>query len=197
MAKSEKEKMDELVEREVRFWKRKRELIGEEKWRELVKAVENRLTNHLLQTPEPFVLSNEVVGGDQFFGVEFGPRVPGEPRRMESRYVIDQIVNRAGVLSAMVVTLRCWEDWSCKTAIEYNKSMVARILSEHKKSFSTRSQTEVQTRTVIMWMRLRGKFFWNKNNKVNLANLYFDESSKMRHQFPGTFSPDLTSASAV
>lgn len=179
MSKSEKEKRDEEIAREVKFWKRKIELLGEERWRELVKAVENRLTNHLLQTPESMVLSNEVVGGEQFFGVKFGPRVPGEPWRMEARYVIDQVVNRAGALVSLVVTLRCWEDWSCKSAIEYNKSMVARILSEHKKSFSTRSQTEVQTRTVIMWMRLRGKFFWNKNNKVNLANLYFDESSKI------------------
>ena len=57
--------------------------------------------------------------------------------------------------------------------------MVARVCADRKLDFSTRAQTEVQARAVIMWMRLRGKFFWNKNNKVNAGNLYFDSTSNI------------------
>lgn len=167
------------LENAAKVWQRKRTLMGEDKWAKLIEEVENRLTHHLLQVPEQMVLSNDVIGGEQFFGVEYGPRVPGEPRRMEAKFVIEQFVNHEGVPMSLVVTLRCWEDWSCKAAIEYNKAMVSRICAEHKKNFSQRSQTEVQTRTVIMWMRLRGKFFWNKNNKVNSFNLYFDKSANI------------------
>lgn len=174
-----KKDASEDLERLVKFWRRKRQLMGEERWAAEVQAVENRLSLHLLQEPESATLTKDVLGGQQFFGMKMNPRVPDEPPWMESIYVLGTCVSKDGVARGLTVRLRCWEDWDCKTAIELNKSMVAKVCADHKMSFSTRAQTEVQTRVVIMWMRLRGKFFWNKNSKVYQTNLYFDSASKI------------------
>ena len=171
--------MDEHLEKLRRFWARRRQLMGEEKWAALVKEVEDRMPLHLLQEPEGATLSKEILGGQQFFGVAKNPRVPDEPEWMESKYMLTSIVSKDGVARGLFVTLRCWADWDCKTAIELNKSMVARVCTDRKINFSTRAQTEVQARAVVMWLRLRGKFFWNKNNKVNAGNLYFDSTSNI------------------
>lgn len=164
-------------ERAVALYARKRKLLGEEKWAVLCDEVEKRLTTHLLQQPESVTLGRNVLGGQQFFGVAKAPRILDEPPWMESKYVLCEVVDHAGVAKGLVVTLRCWADFDCKTAIEYNKSMVARVLSDKKMNFSTRMQTDVQTRTVIMWLRLRGRLFWNKNLKINEQNLYFDSAA--------------------
>lgn len=176
---SRRKKDEAAIQSAVALMERKRQLLGPEKFAALVKAVEDRLTNHLLQAPESEVLSKDVLGGQQFFGVLKSPRIPEEPDWMESKYVIGQVVDHAGVAKGLVVKLRCWADWGCKEAIEYNKSMVARVCGDRKTTFSTRMQTDVQTRTVIMWMRLRGRFFWNKNTKINSANLYFDNCANV------------------
>lgn len=177
MAKRSKE--EEEARADVEHWIRVKNRLGEKAYNALVEEVSNRMTNHLLQQVEIVILDKKVVGGDQFFGIAKNPRVMDEPDWMESKFTLMTFVNQAGVPNALVVTLRCWADWDCKTAIEINKSMVSRVCTDRRINFSTRSQTEVQTRTVIMWMRLRGKFFWNKKNKVNSANLYFDSSSKI------------------
>lgn len=163
----------------AKFWHRKQTRLGEKKWAELVKKVEDRMPLHLLQEPESAPLAKDILGGQQFFGVAMNPRTPDEPEWMESKYMLASVVASDGVAKGLFVTLRCWADWDCKTAIELNKSMVARVCADRKLNFSTRAQTEVQARTVIMWMRLRGKFFWNKNNKVNAGNLYFDSTSNI------------------
>lgn len=167
------------LDRLVKFWQRKRARLGEKKWAELVKKVEDRMPLHLLQEPESATLAKDILGGQQFFGVAMNPRTPDEPEWMESKYMLASVVASDGVAKGLFVTLRCWADWDCKTAIELNKSMVARVCTDRKLNFSTRAQTEVQARAVIMWMRLRGKFFWNKNNKVNAGNLYFDSTSNI------------------
>ena len=172
-------KGDAEFQKLVKWWTRKRNVLGPEKWAALVREVENRLTSHLLQEPEAVMLSKEVLGGQQFFGVAMDPRVPDEPEWMQSRYVIVEHINKDGVPMGLCVTLRCWADWDCKTAIDLNRSMVARVCSDRKVSFGSREKTEVQTRTIIMWLRLRGKFFWNRDNKINLANLYFDRSANI------------------
>ena len=171
--------IDAEKERWVKAWSRKKKMLGPKKWAELVALVENRMIDHLTQAAEAVTMSKEVLGGQQFFGVARAPRVPDEPEWMESRFSIFTTVAADGQPVAYVVTLRCWADWDCKTAIELNKSMVSRVCSDRRLSFSTRAQTEVQTRTVIMWMRLRGSFFWNKNQKINNANLYFDSASNI------------------
>lgn len=163
----------------VKKWERRKNLLGPEKWRALCEEVENRMLRHLTQTSEALMMSKDVLGGQQFFGVAREPRVPDEPEWMESKFVIFSAISSDGRPVSYAVTLRCWADWDCKTAIELNKSMVSRVCAERRLTFSTRSQTEVQTRTVIMWLRLRGSFFWNKNNKINNANLYFDSSSNV------------------
>ena len=81
-AKEEKE-LDKIV----KFWKRKRQLMGEERWAATVKEVEDRLPLHLLQEPEGAMLSKDILGGQQFFGVAMGPRVPDEPEWMQSKYM--------------------------------------------------------------------------------------------------------------
>lgn len=167
------------LERLAKFWQRKQTRLGEKKWAELVKKVEDRMPLHLLQEPESATLAKDILGGQQFFGVAMNPRTPDEPEWMESKYMLASVVASDGVAKGLFVTLRCWADWDCKTAIELNKSMVARVCADRKLNFSTRAQTEVQARAVIMWMRLRGKFFWNKNNKVNAGNLYFDSTSNI------------------
>lgn len=167
------------LDRLVKFWQRKQARLGEKKWAELVKKVEDRMPLHLLQEPESATLAKDILGGQQFFGVAMNPRTPDEPEWMESKYMLASVVASDGVAKGLFVTLRCWADWGCKTAIELNKSMVARVCANRKLNFSTRAQTEVQARAVIMWMRLRGKFFWNKNNKVNAGNLYFDSTSNI------------------
>ena len=167
------------LERLEKYWARRRRLLGEEKWSAIVKEVEDRLPLHLTQEPEEATLSKELLGGQQFFGVAKSPRVPDEPEWMESKFVVSSIVANDGIAKGKYVVLRVWADWDCKTAIELNKSMVARVCFNLKINFSTRNQTEVQARVVVMWMRLRGKFFWNKNNKVNAANLYFDATSNI------------------
>ena len=167
------------LERLAKFWQRKQTRLGEKKWAELVKKVEDRMPLHLLQEPESAALAKDILGGQQFFGVAMNPRTPDEPEWMESKYMLASVVASDGVAKGLFVTLRCWADWDCKTAIELNKSMVARVCADRKLNFSTRAQTEVQARAVIMWMRLRGKFFWNKNNKVNAGNLYFDSTSNI------------------
>lgn len=166
-------KLESEIERLARKWSRVRQLVGEDKWRERCVAVKNRVANHLMQHEEIVELNRDSVGGQQFFGVAMEPRTPDEPAWMESVYPIGEFVDR-GQAMATIVRLRCWEDWGCKTAIEMNKAMVARVLSTGRTNFSTRMQTDVQTRSVVMWMRLRGKFFWNRDNKVAKANLYFD-----------------------
>lgn len=167
------------IEKVAAKWMRRKKLLGPEKWQELCLEVENRLTRHLLQKPTREVLTKAVLGGQQFFGVAQAPRVPDEPEWMESKYVVCEHISESGIANGLVVVLRCWADWDCKTAIDLNKSMVAKVLGEKKMSFSTRIQTEVQTRTIIMWLRLRGKFFWNRDNKINAANLYFDSSANI------------------
>jgi len=179
MAKKRKTHEELEMERAVRMYERQRKMHTPEQFSEIVKTIENRLTLHLTQQPEAVVLSKDVLGGQQFFGVGMLPRLPEEPFWMQSVYVIEETVTRGGVASGLAVTLRCWADWDCKTAIELNKSMVSRVCAEMRKTFSTRMQTDVQTRTAIMWMRLRGKFFWNKNSKVNASNLYFDDTAKI------------------
>ncbi len=159
----------------VRRWR----LMSPEARREVSKAVEDRMRLHLMQEPTAELLTGDIIGGNQFFGVEMMPRTIDEPFWMQSVYVIAEHVAKDGLAKALCVCLRCWEDWGCKTAIELNKSMVARVCADRKLNFSTRMQTDVQTRTVIMWMRLRGKFFWNRDNKVNAANLYFDDRAKI------------------
>ena len=174
-----KRKYSSDEERQIAIYQRKRQLLGEEKWQALCATVERRLTTHLLQSAENVTLAREVLGGQQFFGVPRAPRILDEPPWMEAKYVLCEVVDRAGVAKGLAVTLRCWRDFDCKTAIEYNKSMVARVLSERHMNFSTRMQTDVQTRTVIMWLRLRGRLFWNKNLKVNEQSLYFDSSANV------------------
>ncbi len=166
-------------ERQVALWDRKKQLLGPEKWQALYVEVQNRLTMHLLQAAENVTLGKDVLGGQQFFGVPKAQRVPEEPPWMESKYVLCEVVDHAGVPKGLVVTLRCWKDWDCKSAIEYNKSMVARVMSDRHMNFTTRAQTDVQTRTVIMWLRLRGRLFWNKNLKINAQSLYFDSSANV------------------
>lgn len=169
---------DEYLKR-CRLWDRKRKTLGEDGWRELCVEVENRLSRHLLQMPRFETASKAILGGDQFFGVRSIGRIHDEPDFMESKFVIDSMVTKDGEPNCMVVVLRCWADWDCKTAIEYNRSMVARCCAEFKLSFPVRRQTEVQNRTIIMWLRLRGKFFWNKRSKVNESNLYFDSAKNV------------------
>lgn len=171
-------KLESEIERLERKWSRVRQLVGEDTWRARCVAVRNRVSEHLMQRFEVVALDKDAVGGQQFFGVAMEPRTPDEPAWMESVYAIGEHID-GGSARATIVRLRCWDDWDCKTAIELNKAMVARILSAGRTNFSTRMQTDVQTRSVIMWMRLRGKFFWNKNNKTNAANLYFDCASNI------------------
>lgn len=168
------ERQRELV-KVMRVWKR----MSPELRAKLVAEVEKRQILHLLQPPEVVQLSRDVLGGDQFFGVVMRPRIIEEPFRAEAKYVICEHVSDDGVAKGLAVTLRCWEDWDCKTAIDLNKSMVSRVCTDRKLNFSTRMQTDVQTRTAIMWLRLRGKFFWNRDNKTNAANLYFDDTDKV------------------
>lgn len=168
------EKQRELT-KVARLWKR----LKPEMRAQLVKEVEQRQISHLLQAPESVNLGSDVLGGEQFFGVMMRPRIVEEPFRMESKYVLVEHVDHAGVAKGLAVTLRCWEDWDCKTAIELNKSMVSRVCADRKLNFGTRTQTDIQTRTVIMWLRLRGKLFWNRDNKANATNLYFDDFDKV------------------
>lgn len=165
--------------KKLKFWERKRKVLGDQKWKELCQEVENRLSNHLLQSPKLEKTSKDILGGDQFFGVRFMGRVEDEPDYMEAKYAIDSWVNPQGQPECFVVTLRVWADWDCKTAMEYNRSMVAKCCADLKIGFPVRRQSDVQTRVVLMWMRLRGKFFWNKNSKVNQSNLYFDSSKNV------------------
>lgn len=158
---------------------RRFELMNAEQRSEVIVAVEQRLQRHILQEGKWEPLSKSVLGGQQFFGVAMDPRIVDEPPWMESKYMLFESATDKGIPCGFFVILRCWADWDCKTAIENNKAMVSRIVSQLKMNFSTRAQTDVQNRTIIMWLRLRGRLFWNRDNKINLANLYFDESANI------------------
>lgn len=148
--------------------------LPKEMLEELADKVKNRMQYHLIQKQTWEVLTDDMVGGKHFFGQVYLPRTIEEPVRCEAKYVIAERVDHAGKPKALAVTIRVWEDWSCKVAIEYNKAMVARVQSEEKQTFTTRMQTDVQTLAILMWLQLRGRFFWNKNQKSYSTSLYFD-----------------------
>lgn len=165
--------------RDMKIVERLRSRTPEDKLKEIDEAVENRLERHLLQKPVPAKLDKDVVGGRNLFGVIMRPRNMDEPYRCEANYVIMTTVSGDGKPLALYVVVRVWDDWSCKLAIDYNKAMVARVLADRKMSFTSRMQTEVQTLCVLMWMQLRGRFFWNENKQSFQTSLYFDGAKRM------------------
>lgn len=159
--------------------KRRAALLSPKKREELADLVKHRKEYHLTQKSEWVEMDSQVLGGHHQFGTVYSPRTDDEEMRAEAVYVLGETVDHGGKAKACVVVLRVWADWPCKLAIELNKAMVARVQAENKANFSTRMQTDVQTIVTIMWLRLRGKFFWNERLKTFSTSLYFDDEKRV------------------
>ena len=169
----------EAFEKDMKVLARLRARTPEDDLKRIDQEVENRLQLHLLQKPEWSPLTSDVVGGKHLFGVIYRPRNMDEPYRCEANYVLAEAVSKDGKPIARYVTIRVWEDWTCKVAIDYNKAMVARVQAENRASFTTRMQTDIQTLAVVMWLQLRGRFFWNDDRQSFQTSLYFDGRKRM------------------
>lgn len=149
----------------------------------LEKHVRDRVKEFRKQKPEVVEVDSVILSGRNKFGVCPLPRTLNEPERMESKYRICEFVDeKDGRHIAQAVTLTVWADWKCQEAVVWNKAMVARACANNKPrelNFSTRMQTEVQTRAVLMWLQLHGQFFWDESLKSFNTSLYFDREKKI------------------
>ena len=143
------------------------------------KAVKNRLADFRKQKMVLRDSNQDVLGGANKFGARRLPRTLEEPERMESVYRIRDILDDKGRQMSHTVTLMVWADWSCQQAVAWNKGMVGKVCGENDANFSTRMQTEVQTRAVLMWLQLKGEFFWDDTLKSYSTSLYFEGEKRI------------------
>lgn len=150
--------------------------------KEAVERDEKRFELHLLQEPteERFGDREEAEQGDfgneRVFGQkhEVAPAIPGGPWRIEARYPIFMTIDKAK-MRTKYITLRVWDDMKLDRAISLNQRMAMAITEGGLKKDA---MLEIMTVSVVMWLRLRGQFFWlakqNTDTRDSADSMYFD-----------------------
>lgn len=169
------------IERVERLFQR----LGEEDKKNILQAIENRVVIHTVQKASWEILDKRIASGDNLFGIKYLPRAITEPERAEAVYILGKRVDKkaGGIVKAFVVTLRVWADMSCYEAMTINESLVARVCADGDKKtdskfrFSTAMRTDVRTISAMMWLQLRGRFYWDKDIKSNSTSRFLDDET--------------------
>ena len=114
------------------------------------------------------------------------PGLPGDPWQCSAQFpIMSSVVN--GKMRKLVVNLRVWQDMSLKDAIDLNVGMLysATVNESGQPVIKIKKDTQIAAVVcvVIMWLRLRGMFFWevldgNSSGKDSSRSLWFDNKSR-------------------
>lgn len=179
-----------LTQQEQKLIDRKFGFLSPAEQKDLLYRIENRITIHTTQNSVWEETDSKNLSGANMFGIKMLPRAITEPEWCESIFVIGNRVDTkaGGIVKVRTVRLRVWEDMTCNQAITVNMSMLARIAIESSPKnggefkFNTRMQTEVRVTVAMMWLQLRGDFYWNENFKDATTSMYLDRKSRILFQ---------------
>lgn len=153
--------------------------------KDVMERAEKRLYHHLMQELQEERFDDKEAketefrqdfGNEKVFGQksETPPPMPGMPWSIEARYPVFASVEKAK-MRTKYVTLRVWDDIKLDRSIAINQRMVQSVTDGGVKKDAL---LEVMTVTVVMWLRLRGQFFWlqreNVDTRDSSESMYFD-----------------------
>ncbi len=110
----------------------------------------------------------------------FGAPVPSDPSASTKKYkvhfVVGQVPNSdTGKMETMYAEIVVDASQSLPTTIAAWQGVVGAKIKMALGKVTARVQNDIAAVVCLLWLRSRGKFFWNENDKGFATSLYFDE----------------------
>lgn len=109
-------------------------------------------------------------------GGRFGRPLPSDPSATEKKYKVCYPIGRvAGELKWREIIIGAKDD--LPQAISAWQGIIGADMKRHDGKISAKDKNDISALVCLLWLRSRGKFFWNENDTGFATSLYFDETT--------------------